>query len=646
VHTEQVESEEPMSATAWAGLGFTDQLRYSLRTQPRAGLVQVVVGRGPAERVALVASLRELLRSSPPGSLRLTSADGQEEEVQAPTDADLVVQAILDQGGRLSWTFASGSDEAVAQLARLAFGSAKRLTHGANVWARDRGGRLALGLPALPALPASSHGEGIAEQVTPAPRPDYVLEIVAPPMPRRLPVTGGVPLSVLPVSWTDLTEADRQCADRLAGEERTGGPLAPADREWLATYANLLREKEAERARQKAEEANQERFGCERAKRSNHQVRVDRRDELEKLESAGEASQREQDAIIQLAKVIARDERFQASIDKAFSHAVEARCHLVTSIRARMIPDAFINGSAPIITSKGAYIVFPKGFDPRLRSAKAAWLANGFEKRTSKVQNPSVDFQISCSHAADLDREWITYVVRRVSRSVGRDPDRDVLAATHEPDKHAPSKEDGEAIHVHAHVTFRVCDDDGRTWRCGNMHLAIQRELEAINRERGWGLTTSSVAKGRQSGWYTPKGSRRIGWSIDGVFTSCDSDEATRDVARERVPADQQRRPGAGIVVVNAQNSARRLALRRADEKALAEAGAKVVDVMERLKAKGYILPMDARGLITLDYYSGDAFARASSPIEMLLAELSQAVLRRDRSAIDLICKRLDYYEE
>jgi hypothetical protein len=153
------------------------------------------------------------------------------------------------------------------------------------------------------------------------------------------------------------------------------------------------------------------------------------------------------------------------------------------------------------------------------------------------------------------------------------------------------------------------------------------------------------VAKGRQAHWYTPKGSQRIGWSIDGVFTSSDSTEATRDVARERVPADQQRRPGAGIIVMNAQNSARRLALRRADEKALAEAGAKVIEVMERLKAKGYILPMDAHGLITLDYYSGDAYARATAPIERLLAELSQAVLRRDRAAIDLLCKRLDYYE-
>ena len=116
-------------------------------------------------------------------------------------------------------------------------------------------------------------------------------------------------------------------------------------------------------------------------------------------------------------------------------------------------------------------------------------------------------------------------------------------------------------------------------------------------------------------------------------------------MARERVPADQLRRPGAGIVVINAQNSARRLALRRADEKVLAEVGAKIVEVMERLKAKSYTLPMDDRGLITLKYYSGDTFARATAPIEKLLAELSQAVLRRDRAVIDLICKRLDYYK-
>lgn len=641
---EQAKAE--MSPAEWANLGFTDQLRHSLHTQPCVKIIQVRVGHSPIDRQALTASLTKIFQTGAPPTLRLIGSKGQEEAFPTSIDAAFLMEAILDRGLRLNWTFDAHVDESVGHIAKLVYATAQHCLHGAYTWKRDQAGRLAATVfrPAPAVLSKSSAVIPLDANWMPL---GCMVEIFAPATVVRRPVA-AILLPPLPIVGAGITDVHQLCALSLMSRVQAGGTLEESESAWLWQYAVLKDGVEAERIRFAAEQeqSNRAKHEREKAQTSNHERRIARLVELKELLAAGTASDKERKSITTLSTAIARDAQHQSRIDRQLSQAVDARAELVTQARNRVATGECTTAAPPIETAKGAFLVYPKGFDPRRRSAIAAWMVSGFQIRRSKVTEPVVDFQISCSHASGLDREWMAYVIRRISWACGRDPDRDVLAATHEPDRHAPSKVDGEPIHVHAHVTFRVCDDAGRTWRCANMHLLIQRELESINRERGWGLTTSAVAKGRQAFWYSAKGSKRIGWSIDGEFTETDSENATRAVADEQVPSDPQRRPGSGIIVVNAQHTARRKALRRADARLLAASGKRVVDLMKRLSESGVSLPTDKRGLVTLDYYSGSARERASSPIQKLLAQLSQAVLTRDRVAIGILCARIDYYAQ
>ena len=346
-----------------------------------------------------------------------------------------------------------------------------------------------------------------------------------------------------------------------------------------------------------------------------------------------------------LQTLVQRDERHQPRIDAALRKAVERRSELIREARrsAHMVETA----SDFPETDKGCFLVTPRGVDPFDLEEVDAWMNSGFKRRQAAVRNPLVDFQISMSHGAEHDREWQRYVVRRICRAIGRDPDRHVVAAAHEPERHPPSKKDGKPVHPHAHVAVLTCNEDGSVWQVRNLHLVVQRELEAINHERGWyQLTTSAVAKGRQDWWYTPAGSAtRIGWTTitrtARTFTATDSSECVRDVACEPVPEEGWRRPGAGLFVFNAQESPKRERLRRHDQRRFADAQATVDQLLTSCGHLGIVLPRDDRGRILLQYFSG-----ASAPVSSVQVQLAHAVVKRDAAATAVLARRLLYFSE
>lgn len=377
---------------------------------------------------------------------------------------------------------------------------------------------------------------------------------------------------------------------------------------------------------------------------SCHDERRQRFEKLDQRVREGLATKKEAQWRNGLAALIQRDAKHQVGIDIQLSAAVEARCQLVQQIRAGRQPDQLPKKF--IETKKGCFLVTPIGIDPFDLDEIAKWLHVGFRQKQAAVKSPVVDFQISWSDGAQHDREWMRYVVRRICRVIGRDPDHHVFAAAHEPDRHGPSKVDGKPVQPHAHIAVLTCNPDGIIWRCQNIHLVIQRELESINRERGWNrLTTASVAKGRQPYWYTKEGSARIGWSTISsqgrTFTPSDCAVALADLAREPVPNEGWRRPGAGIIVFNAQDSERRLALRRKDQARFSATQAQIEMIMAEQGKVDHHRHIDEHGRILLRYFSGSA-----QPGDDLNSRLVRAVMQRDQAGTALLAHRILYFFE
>jgi hypothetical protein len=358
----------------------------------------------------------------------------------------------------------------------------------------------------------------------------------------------------------------------------------------------------------------------------------------------GTASQRDVQRRDQLTALIIRDNKNQARIDSALNAAVTRRCQIIQLVRKPVMP---IRTKHDFLeTDKGCFLVTPIGVDPFDLEAVGSWMHSGFDNRQAKVSSPIINFQITMSDGAEHDREWQRYIIRRISRAIGRDPDHHVFAAAHEPNRHAPSKKDGNHIQPHAHVAIRTCDDDGTVWQVKNLHLVVQRELEAVNRERGWNqLTTSAVAKGRQAWWYTPEGSSRMGWTMISktgrTFTPADSIQAARAVVLEQMPNETWRRPGAGIFVFNAQNSERRVRLRRQDQQKFVAANKDVEALLEMCAQQSIALPQNDDGVIRLRYFSDKGLRVAS-----VEARLAQAVVLRDEAGTAVLAKRILYFSE
>ncbi len=547
--------------------------------------------------------------------------------------------------------------DSLALIGKLGFVTASRIAHGAHRWERSPQGLLSRNghYGNQPRPFAAAAGKSSTPPVALATW-SVVLSL---PVPRRLTASRpALSLPVLPASADGLDQRHRELHAVLRRLEADGTPLVVDERSWLDRYGSLLARAaskvtpEAPRPSMKVQASvdqerlaqNKKLFNQERRKHSNHAVRQKRLAKLLVISSGRPLNEKEQGQIRMLQRLIARDAANQSRIDRLLDAAVDRRTRLVTTQRREV---SGLSASLPppaIPTRKGAYIVYPAGIDPRDQDAVASWLMEGFNKHLSKATSPMVDFQITFSDSASMDREWVTYVVRRICRAIGRDPCKHVIAATHEPGVHGPSKIDGKPIQPHSHVAVLTCNADGTLWRCPNMHLVIQRELAAIDRERGWALTTSSVAKGRQAYWYSEKGSASIGWTVGGQHHSTDSVEATRAVASECVPADVWARPGAGMVVINAQHSARREVLRRKDARELAAASMQVDKLLSEARRRNIDLPQDKRGRIMLRYFSGSQWASSLNAADRLLADLARAVLRRDAVASSLVSRRIDYY--
>ena len=633
---------------------LASELRQSLDEQPQAGPLRMVVSRSQAAQQALAEMLGQVIKRQGLGSLRMASADGKPLLLPLEANVGSLVAAILTEGASLTWTAALADTESLGLIAKLGF-TASRIAHGAHRWERTPQGVLSRNgqygnspRPFTTAKPTSLQAITTACEV-----------VISLPVPRRLAASRpALSLPSLPVNGDGLDSRHRELHAVLRRLEAAGTSLAAEERSWLDQYTALLAHMENKVTTEAPKPAikdqtspdpeqqakNTKLFEQERRKRSNHAVRQERLAKLLATCSVRPLTEKEQRQISMLQRLVARDAANQSRIDRLLDDAVDRRAHLVTTQRGKMkaVPSAI--PSPAIRTRKGAYIIYPAGIDPRDQEAVAAWLMEGFNKHLSKATSPMVDFQITFSDSASMDREWTTYVVRRICRAIGRDPDKYAIAATHEPDVHAPSKIDGKPIQPHSHIAVLTCNADGSLWRCPNMHLVIQRELAAIDRERGWALTTSSVAKGRQAYWYSEKGSATIGWTVGGQHYSTDGVEATTAVASEVVPADIWSRPGAGMVVINAQHSARRDALRRQDARELATASAAVESLLGEARRRKIDLPLDKRGRIMLRYFSGSQWASSLDATDRLLADLARAVLKRDAVASALVSKRIDYY--
>lgn len=378
-----------------------------------------------------------------------------------------------------------------------------------------------------------------------------------------------------------------------------------------------------------------------RAKNSNHMRRKNALDHI----TPSNANAQEPVATAALAAAVERDQHHGHQIDRLLWGAVLRRRDRVESLS--MFAES--QEEQPCIeTDKGAWLVYPRGTDPHDPQTQMGWMYAGFALKQANVRSPLVDFQITWSDMAQMDRTWMRYIIRRICRAIGRDPDRDVLAASHEPDIHGPSTKDGKPIQPHAHVAVRTCNPDGSVWRCQNLHLVVQRELEAINAQRGWeALSTAAVAKGRQQHWYTPRGEHKIGWTTithqARVFTQTDDPAQVLAVAQEPFPAHAWSRPGAGIIVFNAQGSETRTKLRQQDLRRLARAERELNEAMSAVcDVAPDILNHIVGGCVQLAY-----FARPSSPqAAAAYQRLVDAVLRRDDAAITYYAGRLRYFSE
>lgn len=663
----------PHSATALAS-----ELERSLAEQPRVGAVHLLVRRDPRAVAGLEAGLRRVLAMDGLSGVRLESRAGAAIPIAPDASVRSLVMAILEDGASLFWVMPSATVDRLTMVSDMAMVAGRMIAHGAHRWQCTPNGAWQR-TGAVRSLAQPLMGKPTASPPTSATTREVLISI---PIPQRAVVRRtAIDLPALPLLAANLLDRHRQLFQTLSRLDQSGTALEADERAWLGRYAVLLNEAaaadtqaapssptasqlisepsaEAAKAEPAAEpapsaagapqasaEANQALFNRDRAKISNHDRRKARLHELIAWSTQRPLTIKERQEQRRLHFLVARDDAHQKPIDRMLDDSVERRAHLVAVTRAQVRPEEFRKSQHPIPTKKGAFLVFPRGIDPSDDEAMAQWLMEGYARKRGRVTSPMVDFQITWSQDAAMDREWMAYVIRRVCIAIGRDPNVHVFAASHEPDIHPHSAQDGKPIQPHAHVMVLTCNPDGSTWRCPNLHLVAQIELESLNRERGWGLTSSAVAKGAQKFWYTPKGSAKIGWTVGGVFTPTDGAEATRAAAREFVPSRPQSRPGAGLIVINQQHSPRREALRRQDMLDLAKASAEVNRLLTQAKHQHLPLPQDELGRVRLRYYSGEQrTSGALSPSDQTLADLAYATIRRDAAASRIITKKIDYY--
>ena len=642
-------------------------------------VLDLLVGEGQRAIADLTDALHAVLAE--PASVTVTARDGSRRSAGPQATASSLAR-LVGSGHQISFPARALRGNPLTALAQLATATAREVRYGTIGWRRDPAvGWKQVDLPrrARPAPPVSLvPTSSTAAAIPPA---DQVIVLGHPRDVPAAPLAVSALLATLPKPSTTASTlvslpplAALTCANRahyqeallrLNEEQSRGRQLTSDEEAWCAAYRRLAHAATPQAvapfqvpnaatdalvapatAKDEQKAANRALFEAAKAKQSNRERRSAALETLQALIGAGvELTERQLSQLVKLEAADERDRRDQRRIDREFDAAVVERARLVTTAR-RSRP---LNAPVPVIpgpvhTAKGAFLLFPKGIDPHDVAAMADWMQRGFNLRRSKVQSSLVDLQVACPEGSSTDRVWMQYVARRICWAIGRDPDHDVVVASHEPALHPPSKVDGKPIHPHFHMAIRVCSDDGTTWRCPNIHLVIQRELEAINCARGWQLTTSSAAKGRQAQWYAP-GSKKMGWTLDGVFSAADSPEAVARVAAEPVPSDPWSRPSAGIVIVNAQFSERRKALREADERAFVAASAQVEDLLRQVERAGITLTCDERGGLLLRYFSGTS-TQPRSPRDQLLADLARAVVVRDCHACSVIVHRLLYYSQ
>lgn len=659
---------------------LANELASAVRSSSATHPIRIGVGDGPRLIDQLTEAFKEALKDAT--LAQVIGSDGVIRPAGSQATPAMLARMVC-RGDTVRLPLSAFRGEPYGSVAQVAMLAGREVWHGQRAW-RPAADFTWSEAPPVPSALQTRENLDTRPTGTLAPDPSVDGPVVyigaaAPHRYQQPAVRPNPPVAVVPIlpprttvslpSLATLTLASRAHFDEtgrhLDSLVSSGSRLTVEEQAWRSAYSQaikLLVEPPAEPTQpsppkgaatgRKSARVNQKlvsdaAYAVAKAKKSNRERRQERLKALDATAAAGTPlSESERRLRDKLETQEAYDRKNQFTINRKFDQAVGRRAYLVEMAYRLVEECAAIKTESPIVpTAKGAFLLYPRGQDPHDVKAMADWMQRGFNLRSTKIRSPIIDFQISWPHGSPTDREWMRHVVRRVVLAMGRDPDRDVLAASHEPGIHPVSSADGQPIHPHVHVTVRVCSDDGATWRCPNLHLLAQREMESINRARGWPLTTSAVGKGAQQRWYTPEHSRKIGWSINGVHTSTDDPAEVARVAREPRPDDRWQRPSAGLLITNAQFSERREALRKADERAFVAASIVVADVLQQLKVAGINLPRDDRGQIMLRYYGANP-SQPRSATDQLMVQLSRAVMERDRAACSAIVHRIIYYSQ
>lgn len=254
-----------------------------------------------------------------------------------------------------------------------------------------------------------------------------------------------------------------------------------------------------------------------------------------------------------------------ASREHVADHVLAARgMSAPTQTASRIVP-----------TAKGYVVLAPFGATSASDERIAAMLQTGVALNPfGRHRAPTAEFIISLKDGENPSIPYMQYITERVAIAIGRDPNRHIAAYVHSPDRHAGLGADGRPIQYHVHISVGTFDPiTGEHWRCPHLHIVAQRELAAINLERGLpSICSPAIAGGRALGRLAA--SDRLTCILEnsnGITREVplDSKDLIAAKARLAVPPTITQEPAAGLIVTRPRACESQTAQRTAVKQAI-----------------------------------------------------------------------------